>query len=165
MVFEDGVIHTGYILDNHENSSYLIVQLYLNYEMNMKSILVDTSVIIAVIVNEKSKSKLIRLTAGKDLVAPASLHWEIGNAFTAMFKRGKMDLPLAEKALEYYSMIPLRLVDANLRRSLAISYEHHIYAYDAYFLECARQYNLPLLTLDDSMRGIAEKLKIKVVEI
>ncbi len=38
-------------------------------------IVVDTSVIISVIANESNKSKLINLTIGKILIAPASLHW------------------------------------------------------------------------------------------
>jgi predicted nucleic acid-binding protein len=45
---------------------------------------VDTSVIIAVIVNEPSKPALIRATQGVDLLAPSSVHWEIANAFSAM---------------------------------------------------------------------------------
>ena len=48
------------------------------------NIAVDTSVIIAVLTNEKSKEKLIQLTKGADLVAPASMHWEMGNAISSM---------------------------------------------------------------------------------
>ena len=69
------------------------------------SIVVDTSVIISVITNEKSKTKLVRITQGEDLIAPSSLHWELGNAFSSMFKRKILSLKLAEKALNYYSMI------------------------------------------------------------
>jgi predicted nucleic acid-binding protein len=57
------------------------------------NIVVDTSVIIAVISNESQKDRLIELTKGADLVAPPSVHWEIGNAFSAMLKRGRLTLP------------------------------------------------------------------------
>ncbi len=50
-------------------------------------IVLDTSVIIAVIANEPEKRVLIRLTKGAELIAPQSVHWEIGNAFSAMLKR------------------------------------------------------------------------------
>ena len=50
------------------------------------SLVVDTSVIISVLLNEKSKSKLIKITKGENLIAPSALYWEIGNAFSAMFK-------------------------------------------------------------------------------
>jgi len=78
------------------------------------SLVVDTSVIISVIINEKSKSKLIKITEGENLIAPSSLHWEIGNAFSAMFKRKKIEIDSAKKAIEYYKMIPLRLVDVDI---------------------------------------------------
>ena len=42
---------------------------------------VDASVLIAVIANEAQKSSLIELTCEADLIAPSSIHWEIGNAF------------------------------------------------------------------------------------
>ena len=41
-------------------------------------IVIDTSAIIAVIANEPEKPSLIRLTSGADLIAPASVHLEIG---------------------------------------------------------------------------------------
>jgi len=42
--------------------------------------------------------------------------------------------------------------------------KHSIYAYDAYFLECALALRSPLLTLDRQMKGIAEKIGIQVME-
>ena len=51
---------------------------------------VDTSVIIAVIGNEPEKPALIAATQGYDLVAPRSLPWELGNAFSAMLKRNRI---------------------------------------------------------------------------
>ena len=53
---------------------------------------VDASVIIAVIANEPEKERLVEITQGADLLAPASVHWEIGNAFSAMIKRGRVSL-------------------------------------------------------------------------
>ncbi len=50
------------------------------------NITIDTSALIAVISNKKNKSKIIELTVGATLNSPISVHWEIGNAFSAMFK-------------------------------------------------------------------------------
>ena len=50
-------------------------------------IVVDTSTIIAVIVGESEKDRLIDLTKDAIVVAPASIDWEVGNAFSAMLKR------------------------------------------------------------------------------
>ena len=41
-------------------------------------IVVDTSVIMAVITNEPEKDALIEVTRGVDLIAPPSVHWETG---------------------------------------------------------------------------------------
>lgn len=129
------------------------------------SIVVDTSIIISVITNEKSKPKLVKITQGEDLIAPSSLHWEIGNAFSSMFKRKIISLKLAKKALDYYSMIPLRLVEVDLFKTLEISNKYNIYAYDAYFLECSKNYNSSLLTLDKKLIEIAKLMNLNVIEV
>ena len=59
-------------------------------------IAVDTSVLLAVCINEPSKPRLIELSAGHALVAPASLHWEVGNALSAMLKRERLTLQQAQ---------------------------------------------------------------------
>lgn len=129
------------------------------------SLIVDTSVIISVITNENNKDRLVTLTEGENLIAPSSIHWEVGNAFSAMFKRKKIDIALAEKAIEYYNMIPLKIVDVDIYNSLEIAYQYNIYAYDAYFLECAIEFNAPLLTLDSKLREIAKQINISIVEV
>ncbi len=129
------------------------------------SIVVDTSVIISVITNEPGKSKLIKLTKGEDLIAPSSLHWEIGNAFSAMLKRNRISINSAVKAISYYQMIPLLLVEVDLAKSVEIAKEYNIYAYDAYFLECARNYKSPLLTLDQGLSDIAKQMNINLKEV
>ena len=47
-------------------------------------LVVDTSVLLAVVLNEPSKAELVRLTTGAGLIAPLSLHWEFGNALSSM---------------------------------------------------------------------------------
>ena len=53
-------------------------------------ITIDTSALIAVIANEPQKNEIVRLTEGVKLCAPASVHWEIDNAFSAMLKRNRI---------------------------------------------------------------------------
>lgn len=129
------------------------------------SLVVDTSVIISVITNENHKSKLIKLTKGEDLISPSSLHWEIGNAFSAMFKRKRIDLKTAKKAMEYYEMIPIRLLDIDMHKAIEIAHQFKIYAYDAYFLECARTYSSTLLTIDSGLLKVAKQMNINVIEV
>lgn len=128
-------------------------------------IVVDTSVIIAVIVNESSKPAIIQATQGGDLLAPSSVHWEIANAFSAMFKRGRVTLDEALKAVAVYQQIPIRFVDVELEETLRIAHQWNIYAYDAYLLRCAQKYNAPLLSLDEALLSLAEQLKLNVIKV
>ena len=128
-------------------------------------IVVDTSIIIAVMVNESRKEQLVEMTRGASLHAPSSLHWEIGNAFSAMFKRNRIDLSQALNALTSYKTIPIRFHDVDLISSLELSDTYGLYAYDAYFLTCAMKVNSPLLTLDASLADAADRAGIAVLEV
>jgi len=126
---------------------------------------VDASVIIAVIVNEPVKGKLIQITEGADLLAPASIHWEIGNAFSAMLKRDRITLDQALKAVQIYRQIPIRFSDVDLESALAIAKEHDMYAYDAYLVQCALKYKSALITLDRKLAFVAQEMSVKVIEV
>jgi len=127
-------------------------------------ITIDTSALIAVIGNEETKSKIIDITGGYSLCAPASVHWEIGNAFSAMFKRQKISLELAKQALSVYRGIPIKYIDVPLEKTLEISQSHNLYAYDAYLIQCAQQTSTSLLTLDKGLKDIAKKVGVTVLE-
>jgi predicted nucleic acid-binding protein len=128
-------------------------------------IVIDASVLIAVITNEIDKQKLIEKTDQAELIAPLSVHWEIGNAFSAMLKRQRVTLEQAVKAIQAYLKIPVRFVDVELIDSIAIANELNLYAHDAYLLRCAEKYRSPLLTLDQKLVLSARSRKIPVMEI
>lgn len=131
----------------------------------MKSIVIDTSALIAVIANEPEKERLIALVEGCSLVAPKSVYWEIGNAFSAMLKRSRVTMNQVERALTAFSAVPVRYVDVDLREALAIAGQHGIYACDAYLLASAMRHKAPLLSLDQQMVRMATDLCIDVLEV
>ena len=126
---------------------------------------IDTSALIAVIGNEESKGKIIDLTVGYSLYAPPSVHWEIANAFSAMFKRRSSSLDHVLNALEAYQEIPIRFIDVPLEKSIELSHRLNIYAYDAYLIQCALQTNTSLLTLDNSLRISARQSGVNCLEV
>lgn len=128
-------------------------------------ITVDTSALIAVICGEASRDRAIEATTGHSLVGPSSLHWEVGNALSAMLKRNRITLPEANACVEVYLKIPIRLVDIDLTLAMGLVKKLRTYAYDAYMLACAQQAGTPLLTLDDALKMHAETLGIQVLEI
>lgn len=128
-------------------------------------IVIDASVLISVVANEEHKPKLIELTQKSDLIAPLSVHWEMGNAFSAMLKRQRITLDQAITAIETYLQIPIRFVEVELVESLALADDLDMYAYDAYLLRCAEKYRSPLLSLDKKLVQSAKSKKIAVLEL
>lgn len=128
-------------------------------------IIIDTSALLAVLVNEPHKPALVRLTQGAELIAPQSVHWEIGNALSAMFKRGRISLEQAHVCLKSYQLIPVRFAEVTLEGAVEVAHRHSIYAYDAYLIVCAQQCGGPLLTLDAGLRQVALKEGLSVLEV
>jgi len=128
-------------------------------------IIVDTSAVIAVVGNEPSKPALVEATCGASLLAPSSVHWEIGNAFSAMLRRKRLRLAQVQKALRAYAEIPIQFVDVDLADALTIAAELKIYAYDAYVLQCARLHHSPVLTLDGGLVRAAKEIGLDVLEV
>lgn len=128
-------------------------------------IVTDTSVLIAVILNEPGKKAIVKAASGHSLIGPESIRWEISNAFSAMFKQNRMPLRIAQKALAVFDVIPLRYVDVDFSHALKIAHDCQIYAYDAYFLECAVRHKAPLLSLDSLMINKAKVLGISILEV
>lgn len=129
------------------------------------SVVIDTSAVIAVITNEATKPALIQLTQGVELLSSSSLPAEIGNAFSAMFKRRRISLLEAKAAIDAYKRIPIRLTAIDLVQALELSHQLSIYAYDAYLISCSLQYRFPLLTVDGGLRDAARLAGVEVLEV
>ena len=129
------------------------------------NLVVDTSVIIAVLTSEPQRRLLVRLTRGAGLLAPASVHWEVGNALAAMFKRNRIDAKQIGRVLRAYERIPIRYVDVDLADALDLAVEHGIYAYDAYVIACARSQRCSVISLDKALLRVAKVASVRVLEV
>ena len=128
-------------------------------------IVIDTSAFIAVIVGEPERDRIIGFTTGNTLIGPGSIPWEIGNAFSAMFKQDRLTLDEAQKGLAIFDSIPLRYVEPDFVNALKLSKNTNMYAYDAYFLDCAIRHKAPLLTLDRKLKTAAQSLNVETMEV
>ena len=128
-------------------------------------LVIDTSAIIAAIADEPERQAIIDHTVGAELIVPPSVHWEVGNAFSAMLKRRQISLAQAKQAIESYQKITFRYIDIGLDQSLELSERLNIYAYDSYVLACALNLRLPLLTLDKRLSNAAATLEVRTLEI
>jgi predicted nucleic acid-binding protein len=48
---------------------------------------------------------------------------------------------------------------------MKLAHDLALHAYDAYFIECARKLNSPLLTLDATLLKAARKAGVAVIEV
>ncbi len=128
------------------------------------NIVTDTNLFLAVALNEPEKTRIVQLTSNSNAIAPEILPYEIGNALSAMIKRKQITHDEALSAFEIASKIPVRLVSIDILKALELALEFNIYAYDAYFLQCAKSLSYPLFTLDKRMKQVAMKLNIEVLE-
>lgn len=127
-------------------------------------IVADTNTFIAVALNEPEKDFIIKSTEGYDLVAPDVLPFEIGNALTSMMKRKTLQADEVASSWDIIQHIPVDLRCIDIKSALKIAMKYNIYAYDAYFLECADSLRCPLITLDLGMKRIAREMGITILE-
>ena len=98
------------------------------------------------------------------MVAPEILPFEIGKALTAMMKKRILKAEEVINSWDMVKRIPVELLHIDIRSALQIGVKFNLYAYDAYFLECANRFRCPLLTLDLGMRRIAREVGITILE-
>lgn len=125
----------------------------------------DTNIFLAVVLDEPEKENIIQLTSEIRAISPEILPYEVGNALSAMVKQKRLKCHEAALAFEAVKAISVRLIAVDISQALKLAFEHDIYAYDAYFLQCARQLSCPLLTLDKRMKRVAHDIDVEVLEL
>lgn len=105
-----------------------------------------------------------RITSGCDVISPAVLPYEIGNALTALIKRRKLSKEEALAIFDITQQIPLKLFAVDIKKALTIAMQFNIYAYDAYFIQSALSLLCPIITLDKRMKEVAKAIGITVLE-
>lgn len=126
---------------------------------------IDTAAVLAVLLEEPERPGLLTATTGAVLFAPGSLPWEVGNALVAAVRRRRLSAAGAAAGWTAFQAIPVRLLEVEIAKALALATEQGLYAYDAYVLELARARGLPLLTLDVRLRAAAQRVGIELVEV
>ena len=127
-------------------------------------IVADTNIFLAIALDEPEKERIIEVTEGCRVHAPEILPYEIGNALSAMVKRRQIPQDDVQTVFEITQEIPVSLAKIGIKQALSIAIANNIYAYDAYFLQCALMLNCPLLTLDQKLKDVAQVIHITVLE-
>jgi predicted nucleic acid-binding protein len=109
--------------------------------------------------------QIIRKTEGYDLLAPGSVHWEIGNALAAMLKRKRITHEQVKAILLAYEKIPIRFRDVDMELAMEIANQYDLYAYDACIIACAHENRCALISLDKNLLNAARKAQVSLVEV
>ena len=124
-------------------------------------IIIDASCIIAVLTEEPERNLVLEKTAGATLLSPACMPYEIGNSLSALVKRHRINAQKAADTYKEFEKIPVRLVEPNIEKAVALAAEENHYAYDAYYITAAIDMGLPLFSLDEGLVEIAKKRGVK----
>ena len=129
------------------------------------NVVADTSVLLSVLTSEPERPQILQLTKDANIIAPASVHWEVGNALSAMIKRGRLTSTQVKAVLKSYEQIPIRFVEVGLAEAVELAAEQNMYAYDAYLVVCARQQRCKLMSLDKALLRIADSVGVDILEV
>jgi predicted nucleic acid-binding protein len=127
-------------------------------------ILNDASALLAVILKEPNRERVIELTKGATLVCPEMISFEVGNALINIYRRHRLSELEVMSAYNDYLKMTLTKISVDITRALRIGIKHNIYAYDAYYLELAERMDLPLVTFDEQMARAAKEMGITVLQ-
>ena len=129
----------------------------------MKAVYVDSSIIVAILLNEPIGKKMRKRLAIQDEVLSSSL---IEAEVLSVSSREKVDLSLTYKILDYVSLVsPERTLREEYQSILVHGYCRGA---DLFHLACALyldpEKELPFLTLDLKQKDLARKVGLRVIE-
>ncbi|MFC1820604.1 type II toxin-antitoxin system VapC family toxin [Thermodesulfobacteriota bacterium] len=81
-----------------------------------------------------------------------------------MMKKRTIEADELTSAWDMVQTIPIELQQIDIRSALEIASRFNIYAYDAYFIECAMSLRCPLLTLDRQMKIVGKYIGVNILE-
>ncbi|MGE0800114.1 MAG: type II toxin-antitoxin system VapC family toxin [Lautropia sp.] len=120
-------------------------------------LVVDASVLAAVLFQEATASAAQALIHGRALHAPALLDFELANVASSKARRGLTDRDAAGAALDALSMLDLIRHPAPPASLLRLAARYGLSAYDAAYLWLAEALPAPLATFDARLGEAARR--------
>jgi predicted nucleic acid-binding protein len=119
-------------------------------------VVVDSSLICAVLFDELQRDEARAQLDGRQLVAPRLLDYEVVNVAVQKQRRG-LTAAAAERALSDYLAQQIELVNTELAAQFALAARYHLSAYDAAYLWLAGELKAPLATFDRKLGEAAQR--------
>jgi predicted nucleic acid-binding protein len=120
------------------------------------ALVVDCSVIVAMLFDEADADDAIRALAGRALHAPTLLPFEFANVARSKSRAGG-PAERVQQALQTFDDLRIELHPVPAADLHALALVHGLTAYDAAYLALAKAMNAPLLTFDLKLAGAAAR--------
>jgi predicted nucleic acid-binding protein len=127
--------------------------------------ILDASAVLSVILGEPAASAVRAAVKDAYFYSASCIEFEMGNALSALVKRNAISAVQAVEAYKEFLKVPVASIVPDIADSLAFAASMGIYAYDAYYLYCAKHMNVPLLTLDKKLAAAAMLCGVKTVPV
>ena len=136
----------------------------------MTRFVLDASVVLAWVLDNPVPAYARRveqaLLGGQRAMVPALWHLEVANGLAMAERRRDLTSADIERALALLRAAAAQAVDTetnlvSIEEALRTARVYHLTAYDAVYLNLARDQNLPLATLDQGLREAAGKAGVK----
>jgi predicted nucleic acid-binding protein len=120
-------------------------------------LVVDCSVIAAVLFDEPNRDVALRALAGKDLFAPELLADELVSVAVKKSRHGLDDV--VRQALADFAELDLTRCRGDVQAQWRLALEHDLSAYDAAYLWLAAELGAPLATFDERLGQAARAMQ------
>ena len=119
-------------------------------------LVVDSSLLCAVLFDEPERDEAQHRLAGKHLFAPTLLGHEVVNVAVKKCRRG-MPAAVLERALGDFVEQAIELRDTDVQAQFALAQRYALSAYDAAYLWLAAELKAPLATFDTKLGKAAQR--------
>ncbi|MFB6099376.1 MAG: type II toxin-antitoxin system VapC family toxin [Salinibacter sp.] len=132
----------------------------------MEKTFVDTGIVVAVVLGESTRDRILEETRNTHVISASSLPYEVGNALTRNVLREDIAASTARDAYQLYEKMPIQLVDVDIGAGFDCALSMRDYAYDGYMLEAAlRHHQARFLSLDRDVQEAAREYGLNVIDI
>lgn len=125
-------------------------------------IVVDSSMVCAVLFDEPERTQAEHRLLGRHLLAPRLLDYEVVSVAVKKFRRG-MPGPVVERALADYRAQGIEFADTAADAQFALAQRYELSSYDAAYLWLAAALKVPLATFDRKL-GVAAQAHLSSLE-
>ena len=123
---------------------------------SLPPVVVDCSVLAAVLFHEAKRDEAAKLLAGRSLCAPWLIDHELINVALKKVREGLADV--AERGLNDPARLSLTRCETNVLAQWELARRENLSAYDAAYLQLAIEMKAPLVTFDKKLASAAARV-------